>query len=528
MDRTEDLLDRLVAEYSDRLASGREAREEELLAEVPAEHRSALERCFRMIRSGMAAAPWASLPLGPGTVLDQFRIVREIGRGGMAVVYEAIQQGLERRVALKILRPGLALEGRHVDRFKREALAIARLKHPHIVQVYAVGEAAGHHFLAMELVEGTHLAEVLSRLPARRDWTAHDLADAAGIPALGAGRTSYESAFCALLAPVVRAIGLAHELGMVHRDIKPANILIHADGRAVIADFGLAKGDGDPGLSLTGEPLGTPFYMSPEQAAVIQHPVDERSDVYSLGVTLYEGLTGRRPFEGDTVLAVIDAIRHRTPQSPRRARRGVSPGADAVVRKAMQRYPEERYKSALDLATELGAIVEGRVTQAAAQEGGALRRLGRALRTVLEYGMFLRVQEYRSRREFLGLPLIHVNLGPRQAGRGLRKAQGWIAIGDVAFGAVALGPLAFGVFSWGGLACGGFVFAGIAAGLVTFAGISIGVLATGGVAAGYAAFGGLALGHYAFGGYGIGAHVLDGRVEDPLALELVRTWTSWW
>jgi serine/threonine protein kinase len=529
--RLDDLLDQIVSEYSQRVTQGQGEQTADLLARVPAEHRPTLERCFKMIRAGLDSGPAPRRALGPGEFLDGYRILREIGRGGMAVVYEATQEDLERPVALKVLRAGLALEQRNIDRFKREALAVARLQHPHIVAIHGVGEADGYHYIAMELVQGTTLEEVYRRLPTeRREWTADDLADAAQIPALADGGVSYDQALCRLLAPVVRAVGLAHELGMVHRDLKPSNILIHGDGRPVVADFGLAKADGDPALSLTGEPLGTPYYMSPEQAAVIQEPVDARSDVYSLGVTLYEGLTGRRPFEGQTLYEVLDAIRTRPVPPPRLAsrasgRRGVGRDADAVSRKATARLPGQRYPLALEFSADLDAVGEGRMTLAGAQDGGPLRRMaGGVMRAWLLGG---NGQEYISHTKFLGLPLVHINLGPRVPGQPLRRAKGWLAVGEVAIGVLAFGPFAIGLIAFGALGLGGMVGAGMGLGLVTFAGLSLGILATGGMAVGVGALGGMAIGLYAQGGLAVGPHAGSSGAIDPEAAEFMGRWMFW-
>jgi serine/threonine protein kinase len=526
---TDDLLDRLVGQYSDALAAGREADPAALIEQVPPQQREALERCLRMVRAGLVTAPRGTEALVPGVELEGFRIVRELGRGGMAVVYLAEQLDLRRKVALKVLRPGLALERRHVERFQREALTAARLAHPHIVQVYAVGETRGYHWLAMEYVEGPTLAEVLERLAAKagapRDWSARDLAEASGIAAL-ATLESYERALCALLAPAARALGAAHELGLVHRDVKPSNILIHRDGRALLADFGLAKGEGDPGLSLTGEPLGTPYYMSPEQAALSTLPIDQRSDVYSLGVTLYESLAGRRPFEGTTVFAVLEAIKSRPPHPLRAVAPRCSHSAQAVVRRAMAYTPSERYPSALDLAAELTALAEGRATQALAEEGGPLRRVLRTLRQGQSGGW----TEYRSASKFLGLPLVHVYFGRRYAGQGRRVAKGWFAMGDVAVGGVACGGVALGAISFGGVAFGLLTcWAGIALGLYPMGGISVGAAPVGGVAVGYSAFGGLAVGKYAFGGRTYGTYALGGNGRmDEQAREHFRDHPSPW
>ncbi len=523
----DDLLDRLVAEFSDQLAAGRDPREEELYARVPAAQHETLRRCLRMVRAGLVSAPRSTDALVAGVELDGFRIVRELGRGGMAVVYLAEQLELRRSVALKVLRPGLALDSRHVERFKREALTIARLQHPHIVQVHAVGETRGYHWLAMEFVEGPTLAEVLDRLAQSAvpcaQWAAADLARAAGLPSL-AGLGSYERALCALLAPVARALGTAHDLGLVHRDVKPSNILIQRDGRALIADFGLAKGEGDPGLSLSGQPVGTPYYMSPEQAEMTTRAVDQRSDVYSFGVTLYESLSGRRPFEGDTVLAVLDAIKSRAPAplralAPRRSR-----DAEAVVRRAMAYSPAERYASAIELAAELGALVDGRATQALAQEGGPLRRAFRFWRLAAAG----QIQEYRSPRTFLGLPLVHLCFGRRFPGQKRRLAKGWIAAGDVAVGGLAFGGVAIGLCSFGGLGLGLLLgWGGITSGAVCMGGLALGLLPMGGVAIGYGAFGGMAIGHYAMGGKVYGNHLVGSGHHDPQAIEWFRDWSPW-
>jgi len=522
-DPLEELLDRLVAEYSDRLAAGRPPDRASFLARVPEEHRGALERSLGMIELGFASAPARARPLGPGVALDGYRIVRELGRGGMAVVYLAEQAELQRRGALKVLRPALALEQRHVDRFRREALAIARLDHAHIVAIHSVGEALGHPYLAMEHVDGPTLADVLRALPERRPWTADDLARAAGIAALGAGVASYRAAVARLLSQVASALAAAHGVGIVHRDVKPSNVLLRRDGTAVVGDFGLAKGDGDPGLSLTGDAIGTPWYMSPEQAQVIETPIDHRTDVYSLGVTLYEALAGRRPYEGRTALAVLEAIRTAVP----RALRAVSPEtdaeADAVVRRAMARTPDQRYASMEALGRDLAALARGEPTRARADEGGPLRR---ALHRLAAWHTGA-TGEYRSPATLLGLPLVHVHFGRRPRGKWLRVARGWIAVGDVALGGVTLGGLSLGLVSLGSLAIGGLALGGLGIGLVGVGGLAAGALAIGGAAAGYVALGGAALGHYAIGGEASGTHVVSERVRDPVAVEWFQSNLGW-
>ncbi len=521
----EDRMDLLVGMYADRRQATGTPDHSDLLEQVPPEHRPALERCFKMIDAGLAAPPPVKPALVPGRTLAGYRVLEELGRGGMGIVYLAEDLELRRKVALKVLRPGLALERQHVDRFRREGQAIAKLEHPHIVRVYAVGEAEGFHFIAMEYVPGTNLAEVYARLPADGPWFAKSLAAAASIPSLANAGTSYEAALAGLLAPVARAIGLAHELGLVHRDVKPSNILIHPDGRALIADFGLAKNDSDPSVSLTGQPLGTPSYMSPEQAALESVEVDRRTDVYSLGVTLYEGLTGRRPFEAETFLGVLDAIRTRTPPPIRGVRRENTRDAEAVVRRAMARRRDERYASALDLATELTALAEGRPTQARATEGSWLARARRTARMAIAPGLTF---EYVSPRRFLGLPLVHIHRGSRIPGQGFRVAKGWFAAGDIAIGGFACGNLAIGGICIGGLGFGLFAFAGIALAGLSVAGIALGVMPNGGISAGYAATGGLPFGYYAMGGLPHGVHTIGPYGTDQQAVDFFWTWAPWW
>jgi serine/threonine protein kinase len=521
----DDLLDALVAEYSDLVAAGRAPGPRAFLERVPAEARPGLERCLKMIEAGHASAPGAHQPLVPGLALGRYQLVRELGRGGMALVWLAQDTELRRAVALKILRPGLALEAAHVDRFRREALAIARLEHAHIVRIHDVGCARGFHYLAMEYVEGPSLALVLAALgPARaRRWSAEELARAAGIPALGARERTLEQALAALLVPVAEALAAAHAGGVVHRDVKPSNILLRRDGRAVVADFGLAKADGDPALSLTGDTLGTPYYMSPEQAWLAGVSVDHRTDVYSLGVCLFEALAGVRPYEGGSVLEVFEKIRTSVPPALSGFEPRVSRDAAALVRKAMARAPERRHADARALAEDLRALAEGLPTRARLEEGGRVRRAWSSYRL---YNSGL-PYEYRSPRSFLGLPLVHVIGGPRAPGQRKRVARGWlaaspeVAIGGLAFGSRAYGGIACGgiacglVFSWGGIALGLLAsFGGMAAALFSFGGTAAGYLALGGCAFGYGAVGGFAVGHYAMGGEARGTHVISERRRD--------------
>ena len=513
----DDRLDALVAQYAERLSQGLSPDPEALLSQVPEGARGELARCLRLIEVGRGRGALAPVPIGPGTVFDGLRLERELGRGGMAVVYLATQLDLARPVAVKVLRPGLALDERHVERFRREALAIARLSHPHIVQIHGVGTGLGHPYLAMEYVEGPTLAEVYAKLPPAGERTALDLARLVGWPAERVLGRSFEAALAELLAPAARALATAHEVGLVHRDVKPSNILIRKNGGAVVADFGLAKGDGDLGLSLSGEPLGTPFYMSPEQATMVEARVDRRTDVYSFGVVLYEGIAGVRPFTGQTFVEVLDAVRHRETEPLRARDKRASANAQALVRRAMAREREGRYPSALELAVDLGALAEGRATQAHAQSGTGLRRMLAGVAAVNRGD----VAEYKSDLVLLGLPLLCVRSSQRVPGKGL-TARGWIAIGPRAVGGLAFGGMAAGGVAFGGLSFGLFSIGGLCAGLLAWGGIAVGGLAVGGGAAGYVAIGGFAMGQHAFGGETFGAHAVGPERRDPEALAFFR------
>ncbi len=522
----DDYLDELVARYADELERGTAGPRRAYLDEVPPEVRPGLERCLKMIETGSARMPSLAQPLHAGLALGGYELVRELGRGGMGLVWLALDSELRRPVALKLLRPGLAIEEKHTTRFRREALAIASLRHPNIVQIYGTGEAHGYHYLAMEFIEGPSLATVLEALPRDRARTADDLARATAVPSFARPGVSYEMAIAELVAPVAEALGFAHDAGLVHRDIKPSNILLRADGTAVLADFGLAKGDEDPALSLTGDPIGTPFYMSPEQAYVSgSKRIDHRTDIYSLGVTLFEALSGERPFRGDSFLEVIESIRSTIPPSVRALAPTTTRNASAVVDRAMRREPEERYVDARALHQDLLSVAAGQPTDALAETGNVFRRLWLFLRMMTSGLPF----EYRSPYTLFGWPLAHIITGRRPHNTPMRVAKGWVAIGDVAYGlfasgvfsvgAVSLGAMSIGGFTCAGMGMGGFVFAGLGVGLLTFCGISLGVIAIGGMAIGYIALGGASWGVYAAGGSPHGKHVLHQNDPEPEAVE---------
>jgi len=477
-----DLVDRLVAEYADRLARDEDPRREELLAQAPA-FRAELERCFRML-DGADDEPGPGA-LVPGRSLAGYRLEGVLGRGGMAVVYAAEEPALGRRVALKVLRPHLALEERALERFQREARAAAKLRHPSIVPVHAVGRAEGHVFIAFELVPGPNLARVIGALAASgsRPGPA-DLARVTGRADLADAR-SYAEACVRLLEGPFAAIEHAHAEGVLHRDLKPSNLLLDTTGRVLVSDFGLAKDLGEVSLSITGETIGTPHYMSPEQANALAGAVDARTDVYSLGVTLYELLTLQRPFEGRTLQEIVSSIATRTPPSPSVLAADVPERLGDVVLAALAKAPTERYASVAAFRADLARALAGEEVTAAASRG----------LTALLGGWFqarMRGQpfEYRSRRTLLGLPWIHVVDGVRDPRTHQpRWARGVIAVGNYAVGGYAAGGVAVGFLALGGIALGP----------IALGALVVGMHATGALAFGWNAEGLMVAGHHGRG-----------------------------
>jgi WD40 repeat protein len=273
--------------------------------------------------------------VGPGELLGDFRIIGEVGRGGMGVVYEAEQVSLRRRVALKVLLGAAVRDRRSLQRFQNEARAAACLHHPHIVPVYFVGCDRGVHFYAMQLIEGQTVAALP---PALADRTA-------------AARLGVQAA---------EALAHAHQQGIIHRDVKPANLLVDRTGHLWVTDFGLAHLQGDASLTVSGDLLGTPRYMSPEQARAGRAVIDHRTDVYSLGATLYELLTRQPAFPGDNPADLLHQIAEDEPISPRRLDPTVPADLEVIVLKAMAKEPAERYATAQDLADDLRRFLEDR------------------------------------------------------------------------------------------------------------------------------------------------------------------------
>ncbi|MGQ0553565.1 MAG: serine/threonine-protein kinase [Planctomycetota bacterium] len=333
----------LQDEILDRLHAGEPVDREALLAQHPL-HAEALRRFFGLL-DVIEATP-GQTPAASPSRLGEFEIVREIGRGGMGVVYEARQVSLNRPVALKVLPPALRQDAQLLARFRREAEAAGRLRHPNIVPVYSVGESAGAPFFAMELVEGRSLADVIR---ARR------AGEAAGLPETGDPWRRWVLRTVALVAD---ALAYAHGRGILHRDVKPGNILLEHDGTPRLTDFGLALDLRASELTQVGEVFGSPLYMSPEQAFRADLPVDARTDVYSLGVTLYELLTLRLPYEGNTHAAVMSALETGRIVAPRQADPTLPEALERVLFAALARHPRDRYATAADFAADLRLVLD--------------------------------------------------------------------------------------------------------------------------------------------------------------------------
>jgi eukaryotic-like serine/threonine-protein kinase len=267
------------------------------------------------------------------TLDARYELRERIGQGGGSTVYRALDRRLGRDVAVKVLRAQLASDPTFVERFRREARAAASLSHPNIVSVHDWAEADGSYHIVMELVRGDDLKTAIRRRGPMR-----------------------ESAALRIGAEIAAALESAHARGVIHRDLKPQNVLLDGDGRAKVADFGIARVSGMSQLTRTDEVFGTVHYLSPEQAD--GKPADERSDLYSLGVVLYEMLTGTLPFRGDTAIAVAMKHLREPPPSPRAARPEISADTESVVLRALEKDPERRFASASAMRASLDRAME--------------------------------------------------------------------------------------------------------------------------------------------------------------------------
>ncbi|HXI01843.1 MAG TPA: serine/threonine-protein kinase, partial [Candidatus Saccharimonadales bacterium] len=280
------------------------------------------------------------MTLQPGRMLSQYRLIEKIGQGGMGIVYKAADTRLRRTAAIKVLSPELVSNPERRLRFEREAQAAAALNHPNIAVIYEIGEDEGLPFIAMEYVEGKSLRA---------------LADVAPLPTLRAVRIALQ---------VAAGIGRAHQSGIVHRDLKPENVIVMGDGQVKILDFGLAKLRADEReeatpdnasrletISREGRILGTAAYMSPEQ--IRGESVDQRSDLFSFGVLLYELLTGRAPFDGQTAMDTLSSILRDAPAPAATLNPGLAPEMERILSKCLEKDPADRYQSSADLVVDL-------------------------------------------------------------------------------------------------------------------------------------------------------------------------------
>ena len=313
-----------------------------------------LEACL----AGIDFIQRATGPAAPGPAsLGEFRIIREIGRGGMGVVYEAEQTSLHRKVALKVLRFAAVADEEAMKRFRREAETVARLHHTNIVPIFAIGCDRDVHYYSMQFIEGRSLAQVLAEAQERHKPLAIEEIVTWGLQA-------------------AEALAHAHQRGVIHRDIKPSNLLLDPEGVVWLTDFGLAKREDEATLTVRGALMGTPRYMSPEQAESLERPVDQRSDLYSLGASLYELATGRPVFDSPTPQGVIRQIISDEPARPRQLRPGLPRNLETVILKCLAKDPKERYQTARELAGDLrrsGGPADPGPARARAGAGGALR-----------------------------------------------------------------------------------------------------------------------------------------------------------
>src|SRR5262245_12421491 len=287
-------------------------------------------------RRGEHQRPQPEPGLGPGKIVGDFRLVSLIGQGGMGQVWEAEQVSLHRRVAVKFVRPERVTE-RQLELFAREARAGGRLHHPGIVTIHGHGQSDGLAWIAMEYVEGA--------------WTLKDFLDEAAraseVP------EGYDRHVACLVAEIADAMQAAHEAAVIHRDLKPQNVLITDEDRPKVTDFGLARITDETALSVTGDFAGTYFYMSPEQVLAKRIGLDHRTDVFSLGIVLYELLAFRRPFQGDTEHQVAEQIVYHDPPDPRTFRSKIPRDLAVIAGGALEKERDKRYASMQELAADL-------------------------------------------------------------------------------------------------------------------------------------------------------------------------------
>lgn len=320
--------------------------------------------------------------------LPGFTLQEKLGQGGMGVVYRAWDVGLGQPRAVKVIRAGFGGEQAH-ERFQREAKAVARLDHPGVVRIYALGEHDGDLFISMEFLEGGNLSARLRQGP----LAVREAAD--------------------LVRQLALAVQHAHDNKVLHRDLKPANVLLSADGKPKVGDFGLAKLlDEDDGLTRTGEVMGTPSYMAPEQADGRLKDIGARTDVWSLGAILYECLSGQPPFRGESRSQTMELVKREGPASLRRLRAEVPAALENVCLKCLEKRIEDRYATAADLADDLQAWLDGKAVRARPNRRLLRRWLTLTLTAVLflgiGMGVFLLSRDHQSEPDIVSPPAVEL------------------------------------------------------------------------------------------------------------------------
>jgi serine/threonine protein kinase len=371
-----DLVERLTA----RVKAG-DAVDLDDLARAHPDHAEQLRRllpAMKVLADLSAAAEAGSDRLAEGGLplaepLGDFRLIREVGRGGMGVVYEAEQLSLGRRVALKVLPFAATMDSRQLQRFRNEAKAAASLHHEHVVPVYGVGCERGVHYYAMQFIDGQTLAQMISSMASggrkppeneTADFAPGALApgspvrDTAPVAALstqrgGPNKRESHRRAAELIADAADALEYAHSMGIVHRDVKPGNLMVDGSGKLWVADFGLARFGPDAGLTMTGDLLGTLRYMAPEQALAKHGLADHRVDVYGLGCTLYELLTGKPAVAGTDKADIVRRIAFEEPIAPRKLDKAIPAELETIALKCLAKTPIERYATAGELAADL-------------------------------------------------------------------------------------------------------------------------------------------------------------------------------
>jgi serine/threonine protein kinase len=375
-------LTEILDEFSERLVKGESPDVESYAGLVPERAEDIRQLLVTMLAVHRATRE-ADEQLADGSPdlresLGDFRLLREVGRGGMGIVYEAEQLSLSRRVAVKVLPFAAVLDEKHLQRFRNEAHAAAQLHHDHIVPVYAIGCQRGVHYYAMQFIEGQTAASLIEN--AGQDDAAttrtgainsddHVAAASASTVSTPVGRVTTRGSshgrvrehcrsIAALGVDVARALHHAHECGVVHRDIKPSNLLLDGEGKVWVTDFGLAHIQAAPDITPTGDVMGTFRYMSPEQASGHNRAVDHHTDIYSLGATLYELLTFRPVLAGSGRAELINSLLHDEPRRLRAIDPRIPIDLETIVLKCLSKLPSERYATADDVAQDLQRFLD--------------------------------------------------------------------------------------------------------------------------------------------------------------------------